>query len=184
MARTLSTAFRKSIEMRDSPALILCFVTIDHDDLAATLRIVSEDVNGISRSANGAIINYNLGGNLYQGLPFYFDLITDNDRAPLARMAIPDIDKAIGLALIETIESPVLTLKIYNSADWGTTLDGSNARSPTGTPTVVYSAPYLRMRNTGSDQVILQGDLMSFDYTNEPWPYHRATKDLVPGAYW
>lgn len=185
MPRVLSTAFRKSIEMRDSPALILCFVTFEHDDLATPIRIVSEDLSGVSRGADGVIINYNLGGDLFLGLPFHFDLVSDNDRAPVARIAIPDIERSVGLALLATVQSPTLTLEVYSSADFGSSLDLNNARSPTGSPlTPVYSAPLLRMRNVSSDQIVLQADLASFDYTSEPWPYHRVTKDIVPGAYW
>jgi hypothetical protein len=185
MPRVLSTAFRKSVEMRDSPALIVCFVTITHPELTSPIYIASEDASGISRSSDGVIINYNLDGHLHIGLPFFFDLVSDNDQAPVARMAIPDVERSVGLALLAIVEAPVLTLEVCSSADFGTSLDGSNARSPLGSPTPrIYTAPFLRMRNINSDQVMLQSDLQSFDFTSEPWPYHRVTKDIVPGAYW
>jgi hypothetical protein len=184
MPRTLSTAFRKKIEMRDSPALLLCFAVITHPDLAADIRIVSEDVQGYSRSPDGNIINYNLSSLLYTTLPFYFDLVTDSDRPPISRIAIPDVAHSINLSILDALSAPVLSFAVYQSSDWGTTLDGSNARSPTGTPERLYYSPFLKMQNFTSDQAIIQSDLKSFDFTGEPWPYHRVTKDTVPGAYW
>lgn len=184
MPRVLSNAFRRKIEQRDSPALLLCFVVVTHADLAAPIRMVSEDRVGYSRSSNGLLINYNLSSNLYLTVPFYFDLVTDNERAPATKIAVPDVDRTIDLSILALVDSPVLTFELYQASDWGTSLDGNNARSPTGTPERLYFSPFLKMKNFTCDQVIAQADLASFDFTGEPWPYHRVTKDSIPGAYW
>lgn len=187
MPRVLSTTFRNQLQMRDSPALILCFATITHADIpTGAFRVVSEDVNGVSRSSDGKIINYKIGGVLYQGLPFFFDLVSDNDESPpKARVWMPDVDRAIGLEILPLLETPIITFHIYKLSDFSLSLDVDNARSPSGSPTTPeYTAPYMTLRNCTGDYIMVQADLGSFDFTSEPCPYHRVTKDDVPGAYW
>lgn len=182
MTDRLSTAFRNETEAQDSAEAALVFATITHPELLTPIRVVSEGDKGYS-IANGAIVNYRYGGELFLGCPFAIELVTDSDRPPQARVTVPDVEQRIGIEVLPLIDSPRIRLEILALSDFSDTLDADNARNPVGTPTVEYAADHLYLANVTGDQLAVQAELVGLDYSAEPWPKIRTTQDRLPGLY-
>lgn len=180
--RTLSTPFRNEIEAQDSAEVALIFATITHPDLFDAVRVVSEGDGGYSVK-NGQIVNYRYNGELYLGCPFRIELVTDNDRPPRGKVTLPDIDGRIGIEVLPLVDSPKIKLDVLVASDFSAGVDGDNARTPTGTPVVEYSADHLFLSNVSGDAMMIEGTLTGVDYTAEPWPKIRTTQDRLPGLY-
>ena len=74
MSRTLTDSFRNSVQSQVQTDLLLLAAIIVHPSLAEPIRVVTEDINGVSY-LNGKIVNYKwddgyYGLQLFQGFPF------------------------------------------------------------------------------------------------------------------
>lgn len=181
--RAISTTFRNAIEATSSSEVALVFLTITHDDLDEPIRLVSEDDNGVSYNA-GAIINYNLNGELFYGCPFSLALLTDDERPPRGQLTFVDPEREFGLAILSIVDSPRIKFELYKLSDYVEgTYDSSNARSPSGSPVPEYVADYLFLKNVSSDGMIIQAEVASYDLVGEPWPKIRSTHDRMPALF-
>lgn len=181
--RAISTAYRNAIEASSSDEVTLVFLTVTHDDLATPVRLVSEDENSVSHHG-GEIINYNKGGNLFLGCPFALELLTDDERPPRGRITMADPERRIGLYLLPLVDSPRIKIELVALSDYVEGVyDSNNARSPSGTPTVQYTADHLFLRNVSGDALVIEAEIASYDMVGEPWPSTRATQDLLPGLF-
>ena len=165
--RTVAGPFRTAIESSNSSEAVLIFATITHPDLFAPIYV------------NSDIKNYVLGGNTYLGTAMSVSLLSDQTNAPSAKISIPNVDRAIGEAVLELRTSPQIKLEVYARSDF----DTSDPRVAIGTPTVEYSAPFLFLRNVTCDALGFTADLNSYDLSSEPWPLIRSTKSRLPGLY-
>ena len=165
--RTVAGPFRTAIESSNSSEAVLIFATITHPDLFAPIYF------------NSDIKNYVLGGNTYLGTAMSVSLLSDQTNAPSAKISIPNVDRAIGEAVLELRTSPQIKLEVHARSDF----DGSDPRVAIGTPTAEYSAPLLFLRNVSCDALGFTADLNSYDLSSEPWPAIRSTKDRLPGLY-
>lgn len=182
MPRLLTLAQRNAIEDPHGTEVWLTFVRITHPDLALPERYVTEGDRAVSMQG-GAIINYNLAGELYDGYPFGFEWVSDDDRIPRAKITAPDVSGDFGRRLRPLRSPPSLEMWIYPLSDWDlTTLDSNNARSPVGTPGALLHVRRLRLRQLGGD-FVFEARLTPPDPTSEPWPFIRATLDRVPGLF-
>jgi len=178
----LSTAFRNEMEAQDSAEAALIFATITHPELLTPIRVVSESDKGYS-IANGKVVNYRYGGELFYGCPFALELVTDDDRPPRAQVILPDVEQRVGLEVLPLIDSPRIKFEVLALSDFSDALDADNARNPIGTPTVEYAADHLYLANVSGDQMSVQAQLTGLDYSAEPWPKIRTTQDRLPGLY-
>lgn len=183
--RVYTASTRHSLQSHNFTDLLLVFAVITHPNLGEPVRVVTEDVNGVSFSADGKPINYKYESKLYYALPFTFQFLSDDDNPPSSKLAIQNVDLRIGEA-INRITTPaqfsftVLKLSDFNT---GVALDSDNAYSPTGTPEVLYRAPFLWLRNvTGTDDVIT-ADIKTLDIDKELATKNRITSDRVPAVY-
>jgi hypothetical protein len=198
-SRPIGTGFRNSIEAQANTELLLIFVQISHPNLGAPIRVVSEDINGISY-ANTKIVNYNWNGynatfpipgsssgdpnHLYLGCPFSFTLLTDGDAPPTAKVSVQNVDRRIGQSVLSLTSSPTFRMSMLKYSDFvAGTYDTNNALSPSGSPEVEYDAPYLFLKNISGDEAVLTADITTFDVANEPCPSIRTTQDRCPGLY-
>lgn len=182
MSRPISDRLAVSLEEQHSDEVLLCFVTISHDELAEPIRVVSENHQGISY-ANGKPINYLLDGHTYLAMPFGFNLPSDDERAPRVSLTIPNVDRLIGATVAELVTSPRIDIAVYALADWNSAVDVNNARSPIGVPVRELAVDYLFIKSVTADAMTVVGDLTTYDLADEPWPNVRVTKDRFPGVF-
>lgn len=166
--RQVTSVFRAGIEAPASADVLLLFLTISHPSLSDDIRIV------VDRK------DFMLGGKKYLAAPVEIDILTDDDRPPRGRITLQNVDRQIGEAVRRMTNSPQLRIQLLSSIDFDLTAD---PRTPIGTPAVEYEADYLRLRNVSVDPMQITAEIMSFDYSQEPWPEIRATKSRLPGLF-
>lgn len=183
--REISTELRNSIESHHNSEVLLVFATIEHPTLLEPIRVVTEDINGCSRSPDGLVINYKWNGDLYLGCPFQFKFLTDDENLPKAKISILNVDRRIGEAVQRIKTSARFRFSVLKLSDFdtGAALDSDNAWSPTGTPDVEYNAPFLWLRNVSGDASQISADIQPFDITKELATKTRTTQDRTPGLY-
>jgi len=129
IGRTVSSSLTEAVETSACGEVILCFATISHSDLADDIRVVSEDDGGASYK-NGRIINYQWGGLLYLGVPFFFELVSDNERPARGTVTVPDVEHQISQVLMSMASPPRITLSLLKLSDFSDAVDSDNARTP------------------------------------------------------
>lgn len=167
MTRSVSSAFRTELEASHSSELAIMFVTVTHESLASPIYV------------NSDIMDFVLGGITYLGAAFSLSLLTDDDQPPKGKVSIHNVDRAIGEAVLLLATPPRVTIAIYARSDF----NDANPRTPTGTPTLQYSATGLELRNISCDALQLTGELSVLDIAAEPWPAIRSTIDRLPGLF-
>lgn len=165
--RVIANTFRDSLEASQSSEVVLVFVTITHPTLDGPIYY------------NSDIRDYVLNGNTFIGAALSIALLSDDTNAPQAKISIPNVDRAIGQAVLGLTTSPRIKMEVYAASDW----DTNSPANPLGTPTVEYSAPLLYLRNVQCDVLGFTADINSFDLTSEPWPSIRSTRDRLPALY-
>jgi len=166
--REVSTSLRAGFEAPASADVPLIFLTIGHPNLSDDIRVVG-DVRDFVRD-----------GKLYQHAPFEIELLTDDERPPRGKLSIQNVDRQIGEAVRLIGTAPTAKIELLSSVDFDLTQD---PRVALGTPVIEYEAAYLRLRNIAVDALQVTADIMSFDYSQEPWPAIRATKSRLPGLF-
>lgn len=181
--RLVPAAVRAELEKSSSAEVWLVFGEIRHPSLIDPIRVVSENDAGISY-ANGLPINYYYLGDLYQGLPFAFDLLSDGEQAPRSTITVPNVRREIGKAALLLTDSPRLFITIVPLSAYTLTVGASNARNHASPePTVIYAARHLFLRNVSGDSIAVQADVEGYDLTAEPWPAVRTTPEKTPALY-
>lgn len=175
MPRILDSAVRASLEEVAGGDQPLIFLTIDHPDLEAPLRVVND-----GGTVAGAPAEWSYDGATYLAFPFTASLLTDGDGPPRAEIEIANVDRRIGEALRDLDTPPQLAMVALLPADFDTTV---NPRTEIGSAVPIWSASGLVLRNVEGDAVAVRGTVESVDDTQEPWPSLRATQALLPGLY-
>lgn len=180
MARDISIAGRIQLETQFSDEVWLWFSTVTHSSLPIPIRVVTEGMGSVSYK-NGAIVNYQWGGDVYLGCPFKLEWISDDGQPPRGQLTIPDPDRRIGAQVLTLIDSPQISFSLIKLSDFNLlSYGGNNDRIPLGTPTVEASASHFFLRNVSGDAMQVTADLTTYDMAVEPWPKTRATIDRLP----
>lgn len=182
MPRTIPAWHRIALDASSSGDVALIFVEISHQSLLAPIRAVSEGPGGVS-TVGGTTIGYRLDGQPYIGLPFRIDLLTDDESPPRATIVVPNIDRRIGAAALLALDAPRLDMRMALLSDWSLTVDAETMRAPIGTPTILYQALHLSLRNVRGSAAQVEADVVGYDLTSEPWPAIRTTPDRCPALY-
>ncbi len=168
MSRAISGAFRRALLLQESGEAIIAFLTIDHDDLAAPIRVASDGVD------------YSWQGEDWIGFPFKMHLLSDDEGAPKCQIEVQNVDRAIGDKLRALSSTARLRLDLVAASEFDQTAD---PRTPLGAPPVEYSANHLRLANVSVDAMMITGDVISRDYSQDSFPARLATQDKFPGLY-
>lgn len=163
--RTLLAGFRDNIESQYNSDALVFFATITHPDLYGPLYF------------NSDILDYVYNGNTFVGAAFQITLLTDDEQVPQAKVSIHNVDQAIGTAVQALSSSPQIKIELFAKSDF----TDDNPRVAVATPTAEYSAPFLLLRNVNCDDITISADLMGNDFSVEPYPAIRATKDRLSG---
>lgn len=168
MARVISGALRRWLNLQESGAAVIAFLTITSDDLAEPICVAGDGVD------------YVRGGVTYIGFPFKFGLLTDEEGAPRCQIEVQNVDRKIGDAL-RALSSPArLKLELISADEFDQT---AGPRTALGTPPIEYVANHLFLVNVSVDAMAVTGDVVSWDYTQDTWPARRATQDRYPGLF-
>lgn len=156
MPRALSAEMIRAVNGRETSELFVVLLTISHPSIDPPIRVVSNTEDVVSR------------GETFIGFPFDITLPDDVQQASHATLKLQNVDTRIGRA-IDAIEDPAsLTIEVIR---WSA-------------PDVVeISYPNFMLRNVQGDVMEITGEIGLDDYSMEPWPYLRATKARVPGAF-
>ena len=168
MARAISSALRRLLLLQESGEAIVCFLTISHPSLAEPIRVVSDGVG------------YAWDGEDWTGFPFRWQLLTDDETAPRCQIELQNADRRIGDKLKGLTSTVRLQIDIVAASEFDQTAD---PRTPLGTPPVEYSAAHLRLANVSVDAMMITGDIVSRDYSQDAFPGRLATQDRFPGLY-
>jgi len=168
MPRTIPADLQASLESGSAPDALLAFLTIQHSGLAEPVRVVSDWAD------------YIWDGHTYTGLIFGFELLTDTDEPPSARLRVQNVDRRIGKALEGATERAQLALSLLSSADFDLSV---NPRTEIGTPAEVYAFRHFELTDVKANAIELTGKISLRDFAQEPWPRLRATQELLPGLY-
>lgn len=168
MPRPISLSFRAALESPNNDDPPIVFLRITHATLGDPLRIC------------GDLTDFVLDGDTYIGFPFVFQILSDTDTAPVAKLGIQNVDDRIGRAL-RSISTPLgIEMEIYAASDWDLTV---RPRVPLGTPALQYRATNLELRQVRVDASAVSGTLMSRSYIDEPWPSLKALPSVLPGVH-
>lgn len=169
--RTLPDAVIRELNRQESSELMLVFLQISHPELATPVRVVSDPRDFV------------LDGNTYNGFTFDIQLLSDDDNAPYAELAVQNVNKLIseGVLLIKTparLQIDVIAGSQFNLDDEPCTEIGG-----AGYAERVYTAKQLFLTEVDCNAMQLTGRIVSWDYTQEPWPGVFATKSRLPALF-
>ena len=174
-ARDVSAEFRSAAEASATGEVFLTFATIMHPASTKVIRVAND------------VVDYQYLGELYVGCPFDITLLSDADDKPTAKISIQNVDREIGETIQQLEDSPRLKLEVILLSQFSPELDDSigdnGARTELGDTVVDYTADQLRMAKVSVDPMFVTADIISYDYSQEPWPFYRATKNRLPGCY-
>ncbi len=169
MSRANAVTIRADLEAESSPNAILAFLTIEHPAIAEPMRFVSD------------VMDYSVGGVTYVGVPFGFQVLTDNEAAPRTQIVVENVDRRIGIALRETNTRAKVRIDIRTSADFDLSQD---PRIELSANPPIYAFKNFDLVNVSADAAQITGDVELTDFSVEPWPNIRATQDRFPGLFW
>lgn len=170
-SRTIPATATSELFNESSGDAALVFVTFHSSELNDTIRVVNDPVNFI------------LDGQEFIGFDFEINLLSDNEEAPRANLAVQNVDSRIGENVLKAtnpvnLEIQVIMLSQFNEANFPRTelVPGQSQR--------VYRAKALRLVDVEGNIFTVSGSIRSWDYTQENWPGLRGTEDRFPGLYW
>lgn len=136
--------------------LPLVLLKIEHDDLAAPIRIVNNTVDITS------------GSDVYSAFAFEIRLPDSlEDAPPRGRLRINNVSREIGQAIRDISSAAAVTLEVVRQDD---------------PDTIEVSWPAMRLTNVRWDFLIVEGDLEFEDLTREPYPYLTFSPAEFPGV--
>lgn len=148
----------------------LVFLKISHPNLLGELCIVSDNAN------------YTLLGQDYIGFEFGIALLSEADQLPSTQLSIQNVDRRLGDALISLIMPPRINIAVIALSQFDTSVEPRVSLNP-GSEEYVYEAKHLYLNDTHFDELTVTGKIVSWDYSQEPYPGITATKDKFPGLY-
>lgn len=151
-----SSAFLTTVHSQESGNVVSVLIEIRHPSLSEPIRLCdnTEDLTS--------------NGNVYTGFPFELTLFQEDGQTPRASIRIQNVDRRIGDAVMGLTTRPKMDIAVVLADspddfefDWIST----------------------ELASVDGNVISVTGDITGMDFTSEPWPYLRATKDALPGAY-
>ena len=166
--RSIPVSLQRELEKQESAEAILAFLTISHPTLEDDIRVVTDSTD------------YTRSTGLFQGFWFDIELLSDNDRPPVSRLEVQNVDRAIGNVLKTIVEAPILKLELLAMSDFDLTAD---PRTVLTSESEVYVADNLFLVNVSVDDLFIKGDIVSWAYVQEEFPSRRATQARTPALF-
>ncbi len=168
MTRSIPVSAASDLYGSETDGFHLVFLTMEHPDLGAPLRIVSDGRDFV------------LSGGTHIGFPFDITLLTDTGRPPEARLTIQNVDRRIIELIRRIVDPPCLSFDVIWSDQFDLT---ANPRTEIGTASKIYSAQRCFLIDIEANVETVSGTIKSWDFTQELWPGTMAVKQSFPGLF-
>ena len=168
MSRDIPSALALDLQSQASTHALLAFMTITHRNLATPIRVVSDP------------LDFEVDGQVFLGCPFEFQLLNDDENAPMTQVRVQNVDRRIGEAIRTVPDRARVMLEVRSTADFDLSV---TPRSEVGTSSVVYGFRHFDLIDVTVNAVEVTGTLMLRDYSQEPWPGRRATQSRCPALF-
>jgi hypothetical protein len=170
MARSIPIASRRKLEDASSDEPVLLFATIRHRSLIDPIPLVLDNAD------------YVLDGDTFHKSWFELELLSDDDKPPVAKFTFPNVDRQPINLLANVVGPATVDFRLIAASCFDLTADPRTVL-PDVTVEPLYSASSLFLTDIQVDQVQVSGALRGYDYRQESWPSLRATQDRLPGVF-
>lgn len=155
--RTLSSAAQSAIFAAQTGAAFLVLLTLDHDDLAAPIRVTSDAVATVSN------------GDTYSPFPFSINLPAErDDQLAGAQLTIDAVDRSVIIALRSISSAPTLTMQVVMASS----------------PDTVEAGPFAyTLKSATYNASTVEGELAFEDILNEGFPGASFVPTSHPGLF-
>lgn len=154
--RSLSSRALQALAAEYTEEVFLHLLEINHDQLAAPIRVVNNFEDIISN------------GDTYIAFPFDISLPEDSDTLPQVVLTIDNVDRSITEALRPIATPPTISLILVLA----------------NTPDVVEAGPItFQLRSIDFDLHQVTGTLMPKDVLNAPFPYQTFSPSSHPSLF-
>jgi hypothetical protein len=151
-----------------SAALAALLTREDDDPLILLLTITHPQIDTIWLARNVVGKNITSRGTTFTAAPIAVQLATDTDDQPTMRITIPNVDRAIGLALLAS--SGPLTVAV----------EAVLASNPDD---VIRRYARFELVDLQFDALAVSGELRQARLTSEPYPNVRVTPNKFPAFF-
>jgi hypothetical protein len=168
MARVLSLSMREELLKLGSGVPILMFIKFSFPGDVVAYRFVSDKVD------------YVWGGETWKGIPFDFQLLSDDENPPTATVSIPNVDRRIGQTVSAVDEPLEVELTVILGSQFDQTVI---PRTEIGTAIKEMQATELTLTGVSINALEITGTLRSWEFRQEVIFGMRATKNRFPGLF-
>lgn len=168
--RSIPPALIRELNRQESAQDYPVFLEVRHPAVADVIRVVSDPVNFVLDTFE------------YIGFKFSISLLTDTEEAPYAQLSIQNVDKRIGDALLAVDEAAELDFQVLPLSEFDRTVKPRVELDP-GNSTRIYRARRLKLVDVEAGLLTLTGRIVSWDWSQEPYPGIYATQDRTPALY-
>jgi hypothetical protein len=181
--RDLPPAWLQQAQASSSGDVIVMLITISHPTLAQTIRFATEHEQGVSY-ANGKIINYRYGGNLFMGTSFSLALLKDDDGATETRLSIPNIDAGLSNWLQSLTEPLEFQMQVMLGSQFDRVFDWDNAITAIDGKEPLIDAADLVMVDIEGNLSTISARITRRDVSDDMFPRFFTLKRYTPALYW
>lgn len=166
MARSISSALKRTLLLQESGEAIIAFLTIDHDDLAEPIRVASDGAG------------YVFQGVTWTGFPFRMQLVSDDEGAPKCQIEVQNVDRRIGDALKAISSTARLRLDLVAASAFDQTADPRTAITATNMllrSEEMGTSPWISSLTIDADQIAAPDGAVTADKltaSGAPTPAH------------
>ncbi|MGO6835016.1 DUF1833 family protein [Rhizobium ruizarguesonis] len=167
MARNLSPGFIAGLYSQETDEIVICLLTVTHDDLDAPIYLSSDPTDRIS--VDPLIYGTVSRGNEYLFLPFEFTLPDDkSDSPPRVQLSMDNTDRSL-VTVLRSIATPAsIKVELVLASD---------------PDTVEITMPALQLSDVTLDEGKISATLVADALINEPHPAGLFTPGSFPGLF-
>ncbi|MGR9420670.1 DUF1833 family protein [Rhizobium leguminosarum] len=167
MSRNLSSGFIAGLYSQESDEIVICLLTVTHEDLDAPIYLSSDPTERLS--ADPLIYGTVSRGNEYLYLPFEFTLPDDrSDSPPRVQLSMDNTDGSL-VAVLRSIATPAsIKVELVLASDLST---------------VEVQLPALQLSDVTMDDGKISATLVADALINEPHPAGQFTPGSFPGLF-
>lgn len=165
MSRSVSNVLKNAANAANTSEAFLVLLTIEHASLAEPIRVTTDQIDTLSSGVKGVISN----GVEYVGFPFEIILPDENENTlPRATLRLDNVDRTIVQAVRSITSAPDVTMQVVLASD---------------PDTVEAEITNFQLRNVTANAQVVEGELTTTQYDEEPYPAGRFTPNGFGGLF-